>query len=405
MDVRAVIVSWKDPAPRGAVSRFCEQHRISRSQFYEIRARAKAEGPVAAMAYRPRLPASRHPQAVDVGIEDLAVAVRKELADQGLDHGPVTVRWHLQQLGVTAPAASTLARIFTTRGMVVPQPQKRPRSSYRRFEFATVHECWQLDAFEWPLGDGSSSAHIYQVLDDCSRFLIATKVAGSENATDAIAVVDQAITTAQQPPCLFLSDNGSAFNQTRRGLTSKLVTHLETFGTRCITGRPRHPQTQGKDERIHQTTQRWLRAHPAATLEQLAASLAEFDEVYNHQRPHQSLGMQTPAQARSQRPHAIAPLPPQPLDDPPHRGPRPPVTARTYRVDHQGYLSVRRHWIYLGRDHARSTVTVVATDQTLAVFDHHGALLRTVVLIPGKRYYGNGKKSPGRPTTKPKRPD
>ena len=44
--------------------------------------------------------------------------IRKDLADQGLDHGPVTVRWHLQQTGLKAPAASTLARIFSARGMV-----------------------------------------------------------------------------------------------------------------------------------------------------------------------------------------------------------------------------------------------------------------------------------------------
>ncbi len=62
----------------------------------------------------------------------------------------VTVRWHLQQLGVTAPDEYTLARIFTARGMDIAQPQKRPAQPYRRFEIATVHECWQLDAFEWP---------------------------------------------------------------------------------------------------------------------------------------------------------------------------------------------------------------------------------------------------------------
>jgi transposase InsO family protein len=407
MDVRAAIVNWKDPAPRGAVSRFCEQHQISRSQFYEIRARAKAEGPIAAMAYRRRLAPPRHPQAVDVGIEDLAVAVRKDLAGQGLDHGPVTVRWHLQQLGVNAPAASTLARIFTSRGMVVPQPQKRPRSSYRRFEFAAVHECWQLDAFEWPLTDGgpeSLTAHIYQVLDDCSRYLVATRVALSENSTDAVAVVEQAIASAQQAPCLFLSDNGSAFNQTRRGFTSKLVTHLEAYGTRCITGKPGHPQTQGKDERIHQTTQRWLRAHPVTNLEQLIASLADFDEIYNHQRPHQSLGMQTPAQALSHRPLAIPPLPPEPGNDTTRANPQ-AVTARTYRIDANGLLAIRRHWVCLGREHARITVTVVASGHSLAIFNDHGTLLRSVVLIPGKRYYGNGKKSPGRPKKNTNRPD
>jgi putative transposase len=406
MDVRAEIVNWPDGAPRGAVSRFCELHKISRSQFYEIRGRARDEGPVAAMGYRPRVGPPRHGQAIGAGIEDLAVAIRKELAGLGLDHGPVTVRWHLQQQGVTAPAASTLARIFTARGMVVPQPQKRPRSSYRRFEFAMVHECWQLDSFEWPLAEGGTAA-IYQVIDDCSRFLVATRVGPNENAADAISVFDQAVAAAGQPPCLFLTDNGSAFNQTRRGFTSQLVTHLQALGVRAITGRPRHPQTQGKDERIHQTTQRWLRAHPIATVEELVEVLAEFDQTYNHRRPHQSLAMQTPAQAHSQRPRAIPPLPPEPATptNPAALTPRPVVTARTYQADRNGTLSIRRHWINLGRDHPRISVTVIASGQTLSIFNDQGTLIRTVVLIPGQRYYGNGKKSPGRPPTHTKCPD
>ena len=187
-----------------------------------------------------------------MAIEELAVTIRKELAGQGLDHGPVTVRWHLQQLGVSSPAVSTLARIFTRRGMVTPQPQKRPRSSYRRFEFAMVHECWQIDAFEWPLTTAPDQPPlicvIYQVLDDRSRFMLATRVgpAGAgENSADAIRVVDQAIIVAGQAPCLFLSDNGVAFNRTRLGRTSQLVTHLKAFGTRPITG-ARSPQTRAR---------------------------------------------------------------------------------------------------------------------------------------------------------------
>lgn len=401
MDVRALIVSWPESSPRGAVRRFCAEHQISRSQFYEIWGRARAEGPVAAMAPRPRVQrATRHPQAISAGIEELAVVIRKELADQGLDHGPVTVRWHLQQAGVSAPAASTLARIFTARGMVVPQPQKRPRSADRRFEFATVHECWQLDAFEWPLGDGSL-ATVYQVLDDCSRYLVATGVGQSENATDAIAVFDQARTATGRVPCLFLTDNGAAFNQTRRGFNSQLVAHMATLGTRAITGRPGHPQTQGKDERIHQTTQRWLRAHPTQNPDELTATLAEFDHVYNHQRPHQSLAMSTPAQAHATRPHSVIPLPPEPPPAPTV----PAVTARGHLSDHQGCLKVNRVTIYLGKEYSRTPVTVVATGHTLAIFEAtSGNLLRTLTLVPGQRHYGNGKKSPG-PPHRIKRPD
>jgi putative transposase len=400
MDVRAAIVNWSEDAPRGAVARFCEATGISRSRFYEIRERAVLEGPVEAMSPRPRRYRDPHPQATSLVIEELAVAVRKDLAGQGLDHGPVTVRWHLQQLGVSAPAASTLARIFSRRGMVVPQPQKRPRSSYRRFEFAMVHECWQLDAFEWPLLSAPEELPvkcvIYQVLDDRSRFMLATHVGAAgvaENSTDAITVVDQALVAARQTPCLFLSDNGSAFNQTRVGRTSKLVTHLKRLGCRPITGRPYHPQTQGKDERVHQTLQQWLVAHPAGSQAELQEVVDAFDELYNHHRPHQSLGMRTPAQAFKAGPVAIPPQPPEPSQA--SGGPTVRVAQR--KVAKNGNLVVHRHLIQMGLEAGGTTVTVITSGATVNVFDTRGDHIRSVVLVPGQRYYGNGKKSPGGP--------
>jgi transposase InsO family protein len=297
MDVRALVVAWPEDAGRGEVARFCRVHRVSRSWFYEVRRRAREEPVLAALQPRPRTARTRHRQAVPLAVEELAVRIRKDLAGDGLDHGPVTVRWHLQQLGVAAPATSTLARIFTRRGLVAAQPQKRPRSSYRRFGFGQVHECWQLDAFQWRLADDSRCV-VFQLLDDCSRFLIASRVARRETAADAIAVVDHGI-AAHQVPCLLLTDNGAAFNQTRRGKTSRLVTHLSGLGCKPITGRPGHPQTQGKDERVHQPLQAWLRAHPTATsLGDLQDLVDAFDQTYNHHRPHQSLAMRTPAPAR-----------------------------------------------------------------------------------------------------------
>ena len=245
MDVRAVIVQWPDDAPRGAVKRFCEEVSISRSQFYEIRARVRAEGPVAAMEPRPRISQGLHPQAISVEVEELAVAIRKELIDDGWDAGPVTVRHKLLDLGVAAPAASTLARVFTRRGMVTPQPQKRPKTRWRRFVADAVHECWQLDGFEWHLADGTRFC-ILQVTDDRSRFPIATLAAPGQRAEAARAVIAAGIDRFQVP-CRVLTDNGSAFNSTRLGRRTALVDWLESLGCRPVTrgaGTPSDPRQE-----------------------------------------------------------------------------------------------------------------------------------------------------------------
>jgi putative transposase len=394
MDVRVLVVAWPAAAPRGAVARFCREHGVSRSWFYSVRARARSQDALSALRPRPRLLAPM-PHATPVEVEDLAVRIRKELADSGLDHGPVTVRWHLQQLGITAPAASTLARIFVRHGMVVAQPHKRPHAATRRFRASAVHECWQLDAFDWALAD-ETPASVLQVLDDRSRFLLASLAAPGETSHAAIEVVTAAI-TAHQVPTRLLSDNGTAFNVTRRGQTGRLVTYLQSLGCRPITGRPAHPQTQGKNERVHQTTQRWLRRQPrASTLHQLQAQLDDFDLTYNHHRPHQALGMRTPAQAMTDGPFALPPACPPPPAPTRDLVTAPTTTAKTYKVCTNGNLRVAPVTIQLGWENAATSVTVVRGGDHIDVFDPRGTHIRSVHLQPGQTYYSNGRPRGGR---------
>lgn len=85
-----------------------------------------------------------------------------------------------------------------------------------------------------------------------------------------------------------LSDNGVAFNQSRRGSVAPLQRLLADQGCLGITGKVRSPTTQGKNERSHQTV----------TLAQVNELLAECREYYNYRRHHQALpGQMTPAQA------------------------------------------------------------------------------------------------------------
>ena len=166
----------------------------------------------------PSCRSARHgtPRRSTVELEELAVRIRKELAETGWDHGPVTVRHHIAALGLAAPAASTLARIFTRRGMVTAQPQKRPETRPTGGSSSTmVHECWQLDAFAWQLADGSPAA-VFQLLDDHSRFLIASHVASGETAAGAMAWWTKGIERFQVP-CCCSATTGSRSTRTGSG--------------------------------------------------------------------------------------------------------------------------------------------------------------------------------------------
>src|SRR3954453_15051688 len=295
--VRLAISQWPDDAPRGAVSTFCAEHGISRKSFYELRKRAKTDGQAAVLEPRSRRPRSS-PSRLSDQVRAEAVQVRAALEASGLDHGPISVHDKMRAMGLDpAPSPASLARIFREAGVARLEPRKRPRAAWRRFVYPAPNACWQLDATEYVLSGGRTCV-IFQLIDDHSRYAVASHVASGETAKDAIAVFDKAV-AAHGVPQRLLSDNGLALNPSRRGLVGRLVTHVAALGTEAITGKPYKPTSQGKNERFHQTLFRYLDKQPLAdTLNELQAQVDAFDHIYNTERPHQGLpGRVTPQAA------------------------------------------------------------------------------------------------------------
>ncbi|MEX2534009.1 MAG: integrase core domain-containing protein [Trueperaceae bacterium] len=133
-----------------------------------------------------------------------------------------------------------------------------------------------------------------------------------DNGADALRTV-RAATEAYGVPQQLLSDNSGSFNLSRQGMVTALQRHLATLGCLCISGQFRRPTTQGKNERSHQTLQRFLDAHVPRSVQQVRALLIEYREYYNNRRHHQSLPVEmTPAQAwtaAEHRPSNGTPIP------------------------------------------------------------------------------------------------
>ena len=88
-------------------------------------------------------------------MEDEVVALRKELTQLGVDAGAETIHYHLGLRHERVPSVSTIWRVLRRRGFVTPQPHKRPRSSWTRFQAQLPNECWQSDVTHWRLADGT----------------------------------------------------------------------------------------------------------------------------------------------------------------------------------------------------------------------------------------------------------
>ena len=132
-----------------SVAELAAAHGVHPSWIYRLLARYRAEGD-AGLIPRSRRP-KRSPNALSHSLENEIVLLRKQLSEDGLDAGAQTIHWHLTRRHPTVPSVSSIMRVLRRRGCITPQPKKRPKSSYIRFEAELPNECWQSDMTHWTL--------------------------------------------------------------------------------------------------------------------------------------------------------------------------------------------------------------------------------------------------------------
>ena len=361
---------------------------ISRRHLQRLLARYR-EGGLEALESCSRRPKT-NPNQTSERVRQRVIELRVELRGEGLDAGPLTIAWHLEQEGLRPPSDSTIRRILHRAGLIEPQPRKRPRSSYTRFEAAQPNETWQSDATHWRLADGSD-VEILNWLDDHSRYLLRCT---AHQPVDGETVVASFLEVVEGfgAPASTLTDNACVYTARFTGGRNGFEYLLASLGVRQKNGSPGHPQTQGKIERFHQTQKRWLAARPAAAdLAELQVQLASFRDHYNERRPHRALGRRTPGETYRATPKAL----------PPRNGASAHYRVRYDRIDKAGGVSFRRsgrmHHLGVGRDHVGRRVLALADETSVTVIElATGEVLSTHQIDPGRTYWRNQEREPGR---------
>jgi transposase InsO family protein len=376
------------------VSKVCRECGISRKTFYKYVERTRAEG-LGGFEERSRRPHSV-PHAVAADVEEAVVALRKELADAGHECGATTIQWHLGtdprfevRFKGRVPSVATVHRILVRRGFVLPQPEKRPKSSWRRFEAPAPNEWWQVDFFDWAIATGL--VRVFNFLDDHSRLACRSRAVAEATSEEAWTTFCQA---AQRwgLPAGVLSDNGLCFSGKLRGFEVLFEARLRDAGIRPFTGRPFHPQTTGKVERFQQTLKKWLRRQDrryglARDLAELQARLDEFCAYYNEKRPHQGIGRATPL-SRWQASPASKPAA-EPL---PHPAPR--SEPHAVAVDDRGVIRVHELAIAVGVEWAGCHATVILDAHYATIFSRD-QLVRHLKLDHSRSYQPTGRRRGG----------
>ena len=385
---RARVAVLKVVSKQLSVSDAAAEYGYSRRQLHRLLARYR-DGGLDAVEPRSRRPRTS-PQRTADEVRERIVQLRGQLTSRGLDAGPVTIAWHLEQEGLTVPSTSTIWRILHATGLIIPEPRKRPKSSYIRFQAAQPNEMWQSDFTHWRLADGTD-VEILNWLDDHSRYLLSSTAHQPVTGDDVVATFLRAV-EEHGAPASTLTDNGRVYTARFGGGRNAFEYLLPLMGTTQKNGSPGHPQTQGKIERFQQTQKKYLAALPTArTTTELQRQLDAFRADYNQERPHRALNRTTPTQAYQAIPKAQPATP----------GRAGHYRIRYDRVDPRGKMSIRRagrmHHLGIGAEHAGKRVIALADDTTITVIHlDTGEVIATNEIRPDKTYWRNTQNAPGR---------
>jgi putative transposase len=364
------------------VAEWCRINGVDERTFYRHRARVTAEGAWTERSRRPH----RSPTATPDWLVGRIVALRGSLApDNGADNLHAALLEQAQcpdwPAGTRVPSRATINRVLGRRDLLVGNPRKRPKSSYRRFAYARPRDCFQIDGTEHTLADGAVVVAI-DLIDDCSRAWVASHVAPAETTEAAIAALSSAVAEFGAPG-LVLADNGSAFtgrvgaaNLTRPGRFTATVLGL---GARLIHSSPYHPQTLGKCERLHGTADKLLDhffPDPAANLAELQARLDTVRAHYNTRRRHSAVGT-TPQRAWDTAPAHGGPE---------HLPLQTDATVHRLTVIPHGTVTLGGHLIRIGARYGGTQLTALINGPRVTFHALDGTPIGHLTLDPAKRY-------------------
>ena len=223
-------------------------------------------------------------------IEQAVVALR----GQHPAWGARKLRHRLLAQGVSAVPATSTVHAILRRHQLIDPTESAKHKPWQRFEHDAPNRLWQMD-FKGHFPIENSRCHPLTILDDHSRFALGLAACADERTQ----TVKQRLSTVFRLyglPERMTMDNGSPWGGTSEHFFTPLTAWLIRLGVRVSHSRPYHPQTQGKDERFHRTLKlELLRMHTFRDLDHAQSHFDTWRNIYNLERPHESLGMQVPA--------------------------------------------------------------------------------------------------------------
>jgi transposase InsO family protein len=265
----------------------CRRFDISAPAAYKWLGRHRAGKGLEDLSRRP----ANSPGKTPAAMEDKIVEARRKHPAWG---GRKLKRWLENRGEAGVPSAGTITAVLRRHGLLS-KPAGPSGSGWQRFERDEPNQLWQIDFKGWFTVSGGGRCHPLTMLDDHSRYNLLLEPCRGENFVEVRPLLERAFATYGLPSAL-LCDHGPPWGDAL-GAVTVFEAWLLRLGIDVYHGRPRHPQTQGKEERFHRTLKAELlsRTTEWRDLDHCRKCFAEWREIYNRERPHEALGGEVPA--------------------------------------------------------------------------------------------------------------
>lgn len=262
----------------------CQEFGISRQSGHRWLNRYREEGATAVLAGRSRKP-HQSPGRTSDEVTAAIVQIRRSYPDWG---APKLQHLLRKQHPAWKMSVSTVHRILVRHELI--HKNDRHSRATRKFERDEPNQLWQMD-FKGPSGFRQRSGPL-SVIDDHSRYLLALKHLDSGRCEAVMGCLRHTFENHGMPEAMLMDHGTPWWNANSPWGWTELSVWLMRHGVRILLSGYRHPQTQGKVERMHGALHRAIRRRHADADQQ--QWLDAFRREYNTLRPHEALGMETP---------------------------------------------------------------------------------------------------------------
>ena len=313
----------------------CQRYEISRETGYVLLRRYGAEG-LEGLREQSRA-AQRHGNQTAEEIEQMVV----DLREAHMNWGPRKLKRVLErdEPGRKWPAASTIGALLKREGMVVARRKRWKTPAYTKplAHADGPNRVWCADFKGWFRTRDGERIDPLTITDGHSRYLFRCQAVDKMDTARVQAIFEAAFREFGLPEAI-RTDNGAPFASRALAGLSRLAVWWMKLGIAPERIEAGHPEQNGRHERMHRRLKQETAMPAAANRRAQQRAMDKFREEYNQVRPHEALGMQTPAAMYEASPRRF----PARLPEPEY-----PETMLVRSVHHKGHIRWKKHDVFV----------------------------------------------------------